>query len=140
MREARSGEASLLQNYRMGLGTKQRAPGPLGSGRANVTLNLMPCDVAAGNASGIQSLPAIHRCADRGRIGSLHDARDAVDLVATAAREVGLVEASARCPEAVAARPDAMCAPPSGGALADLAPESSREMGLVGEPDIEGDL
>src|ERR1700692_468028 len=36
------------------------------SGRANVTLHLLPCAARAGNASGIRSIPAVHGCADHG--------------------------------------------------------------------------
>ena len=34
------------------------------SGRANVTLHLLPCPARADNASGIQSIPTIQGCAD----------------------------------------------------------------------------
>jgi hypothetical protein len=44
---------------------KQSAPEALASGRANVTLHLLPCTARAGNASGIQSIPAIQACARR---------------------------------------------------------------------------
>ena len=47
---------------------KQTRPRPWGSGRANVTLHLLPCAARAGNANGIQSIPAIQGCADRGRM------------------------------------------------------------------------
>jgi hypothetical protein len=38
---------------------KQRAPEAVGSGRANVTLHLLPCAVRVENASEISSIPAI---------------------------------------------------------------------------------
>jgi hypothetical protein len=38
-----------------------------GSGRANVTLHLLPCAARAGNTSGIGSIPTIHGFIDHGR-------------------------------------------------------------------------
>jgi hypothetical protein len=46
---------------------QQNAPEAVGSGRANVTLHLLPCAARAEGASGIQSIPAIQGCADHGR-------------------------------------------------------------------------
>jgi hypothetical protein len=45
---------------------KQNASEAVGSERADVTLHLLPCATSGGNASGIQSIPAIHGCTHPG--------------------------------------------------------------------------
>jgi hypothetical protein len=59
-------EQICWQDLRMNLGAKQSAPEAQGSGRANVTLHLLPCAARAWSASGIRSIPTIQGRADHG--------------------------------------------------------------------------
>src|SRR5580693_7951070 len=59
-----------LQDRKAGNGAacdRRSTSAAVGCGRVNVTLHLMPCAARGGDSSGIQSIPASHRCGDRGR-------------------------------------------------------------------------